>query len=46
VAGLEDLFVAITDVKIVRDPVYKRISVLEDGLDVASLDIAIILDTL
>jgi len=35
--------VAITEVKIVLDPVYKRISVLDDGLDVASLDIAIIL---
>ncbi len=46
VAGSEDLLVAITDVKIVRDPVYKRISVLEDGLDVASLDMAIILNTL
>jgi hypothetical protein len=41
VAGSEDLLVAITDVKIVRDPVYKSISVFEDGLDVANLEIAI-----
>jgi len=38
----EDLLVAITDVKIVRDPVYKSISVLDAGLDVASLDIDIL----
>jgi hypothetical protein len=37
----EDLLVAITDVKIVRDPVYSRISVLDAGLDVANLEIAI-----
>jgi hypothetical protein len=41
VAGSEDLLVAITEVKIVLDPVYSRISVFEDGLDVASLDMAI-----
>jgi hypothetical protein len=42
VAGSEDLLVAITEVKIVLAPVYKSISVLDDGLDVASLEIAII----
>jgi hypothetical protein len=46
VAGSEDLLVAITEVKIVLAPVYKSISVLDAGLDVASLDIAIRLDTL
>jgi hypothetical protein len=45
VAGSEDLFVAITEVKIVLDPVYRSISVLDAGLDVASLDMAIRLDT-
>jgi hypothetical protein len=40
VAGSEDLLVAITEVKIVLDPVYKSMSVLDAGLDVASLEIA------
>jgi hypothetical protein len=42
VAGVEDLLVAITEVKIVLNPVYRSISVLDAGLDVASLEIAII----
>jgi hypothetical protein len=33
--------VAMTEVKIVLDPVYKSIFVLAAGLDVASLEIAI-----
>jgi hypothetical protein len=41
VAASEDLFVAITEDKIVLFPVYKSISVLDSGLDVASLEIAI-----